>query len=90
MALDRSSILLGVQDETIQVTVLDDGQPVEEDTITLTLVKTGGGTISDIIVTEATLLIHAGINRQCTCAVVIYMCECVAKLTFQFITDETI
>ena len=83
MALDRSSILLGVQDETIQVTVLDDGQPVEQDNITLTLVKTAGGTISDIIVTEATLLIHAGINCQC-------MCECVAKLTFQFITDETI
>ena len=64
MSLSRdSNIILGVDDETIQVTVFDDGRPVEEDkVITITLVMERGGAVTATVVTEATLIIHAGIK----------------------------
>ena len=66
VSLSRDSrIILRGSEETIQmqVTVYDDGQPVEEDkVITITLVRVAGGSSTDTIVTEATLIIHAGMK----------------------------
>ena len=64
VSLSRDSrIIVGGSEETIQVTVYDDGQPVEEDeVITITLVRLAGGLSTDTLVTEATLIIRAGMK----------------------------
>ena len=59
-SVDRTSFTLGTEDEQLEVTVLDDGQPVLDDrTITITLVRVAGGSTHDIIISEATLIIPA-------------------------------
>ena len=57
--MDRDSITLAVDDESVQVTVLDDGQPLLKDkNITITLIRTFGGHSTDIIVTEAIIALR--------------------------------
>ena len=60
VSVDRTSFILGTEDEPLQVTVLDDGKTVLDDrTITITLVRVAGGSTHDIIISEATLIIPA-------------------------------
>ena len=57
---DPPRLILAAEDLSLQVTVLDDGQPLQEDkNITLTLAKIAGGKSSDIIVTEAIITVRA-------------------------------
>ena len=57
---DPALFIWAVEDLSLQVTVLDDGQPLQEDkNIMLTLVKIRGGLTSDIIVTEAIIAVRA-------------------------------
>ena len=63
-----SRVIVAGSEETVQVTVYDGSQPVEEDeVITIALVRVAGGLSTDTIVTEATLIIRAGkINPKFT------------------------
>ena len=57
---DPTRFILAAEDLSLQVTVLDDGQLLQEDrNITLTLAKITGGKSSDIIVTEAIITVRA-------------------------------
>ena len=57
---DPTRFIWAAVDLSLQVTVLDDGQPLQEDkNITLTLAKIAGGKSSDIIVTEAIIAVRA-------------------------------
>ena len=60
VSVDRTTVILGPEDERVQVTVLDDGQSVLEDkNITITLVRRAGGSAHDILISEAILTISA-------------------------------
>ena len=49
-----------VDDKSVQVTVLDDGQPLLKDkNITITLIRIAGGFSTDLIVTEAIIALRA-------------------------------
>ena len=67
--MDRTSFILGTEDEPLQVTVLHDGQPVLDDrTITITLVRVAGGSTHDIIISKATLIIPASMLSCSGCS----------------------
>ena len=58
--MSNTNIILGVDNFLLNVRVLDDGLPLLVDkTITITLARTAGGTTTDIILSEATLIIRA-------------------------------
>ena len=60
VSVDRDRFVWVVNDESVQVTVLDDGQPLLEDkNITITLIRSGGGFSTDLIVTEAIIALCA-------------------------------
>ncbi|CAI8040265.1 hypothetical protein GBAR_LOCUS22446, partial [Geodia barretti] len=60
VSVDPTRFILAAEDLSLQVTVLDDGQPLQEDkNITLTLAKIAGGKSSDIIVTEAIIAVRS-------------------------------
>ena len=60
VSVDRDRFIWAVDDESVQVTVLDDGQPLLEDkNITITLIRIAGGHSTDIIVTEAIIALRA-------------------------------
>ena len=60
VSVDRTTVILGSEDERVQVTVLDDGQSVVEDkNITITLVRSAGGSAHDILISEAILTVTA-------------------------------
>ena len=60
MSVDRDRFIWAVDDESVQVTVLDDGQPLLKDkNITITLIRISGGHSTDIIVTEAIITLRA-------------------------------
>ena len=55
-----SRFILAAEDLSVQVTVLDDGQPLLEDkNITITLIRIAGGFLTDIIVSEAIIVLRA-------------------------------
>ena len=55
-----SRFILAAEDLSVQVTVLDDGQPLLEDkNITITLIRIVGGFLTDIIVSEAIIALRA-------------------------------
>ena len=60
VSVDRDRFIWAVDDESVQVTVLDDGQPLLEDkNITITLIRIVGGFLTDIIVSEAIIALRA-------------------------------
>ena len=55
-----SRFIWAAEDLSVQVTVLDDGQPLLEDkNITITLIRIAGGFLTDIIVSEAIIALCA-------------------------------
>ena len=63
MEVNDTRFILQAMDVVVHVKVLDDGEPVLKDkSITLTLRRTAGGQSTDILVSEATLIIRAPIG----------------------------
>ena len=63
MEVNDTRFILQAMDVVVHVKVLDDGEPVLKDKIiSLTLRRTAGGESTDILVSEATLIIRAPIG----------------------------
>ena len=63
MEVNDTRFILAADDIVVHMNVLDDGEPVLKDKIIiLTLRRTVGGQSTDILVSEATLIIHAPIG----------------------------